>query len=487
MKNKKFSRLVKSLLDNRNQPEKKKSINVDGWANILTGLGIAGRDKAASGIFRSCYNFNFNEYDQLYRSDGLTKRIIDLVASEMLRQGWQIEGDTDSKIYQYLEKIDAITALTDTIKWSRLYGGSICVMGIADGLPLCDPVDELNIDSIKWMRVFDRYQAQPNLTYMCCDLNSCYYGYPEIYDVNDFKTGHSFQVHCSRVLRMDWNALPPRQQNWNQGWGDSVINSIYEEIRNYGTSFANMSSILQDFINGVLVMPGLSDALNQDCGDSNIIKRLNFAAISKSNTNLMALDGEESFQKVSSNVAGLSDLVDRFMLAVCTVTGIPATLLFGRSPAGFNATGESDIRNYYDMVKNLQESKLKPCLNKLIRYVMLSKKGPFSGVELEDWKVEFNPLWQNTEEQEATIRRIVADTDAIYIDRGVLDPIEVAESRFGGNAWSMNTIIDIRARKNGYSEEELEDLEYQKAKESDTDVSVGPDALSQESSNIVFV
>ena len=53
----------------------------DGWMNFLTGLGQPGRDKTTATCFRSCPVFSFVELDELYRSDGLTRRIIDVVVS----------------------------------------------------------------------------------------------------------------------------------------------------------------------------------------------------------------------------------------------------------------------------------------------------------------------------------------------------------------------------------------------------------------------
>lgn len=463
------------------------NINFDGWSNFITGLGVPGRDKTQAGIFTTCWNWNSYAYDALYRGDGLTKRVIDVVATEMVRQGWNIEGDTDNKINCYIDELFGVAALTDLIRWARLYGGSIIVMGIADGRKLDEPVDELNIHGIRWLRVFDRFQAMPNTAFMCDDLNSEHYGYPEIYQVNDYRTGKTFTVNHTRVLRIDWCQLPPREQMMNQGWGDSALSSIYQEIRSYGTAMANANAIVQDFINTILKMPDLSEGLNNECQQENMTKRLNYANQMKSIIQMLVIDKEEDILKLSSNISGLPELLDRFMLSVCSVTGIPATVLFGRSPAGFNSTGDADVRNYYDMIKNFQENKLKPCLEKLVRYICMAKDGPFEGIEPETWNVKFVPLWQNTEEQEATIRRIVADTDAIYIDRGVLYPDEVAVSRFGGDKWSMNTEIDIEARNNGYNAAEIADLEYEKAKNQETEVTIGPDALSQEQSNYTFI
>lgn len=470
-------------------PEVRSMFKRDGWMNILTGLGQSGRDKTTATTFRACPVFSVVQLDELYRSDGLTRRIIDIVASEMLRQGWEIDGDPEGLIIGQLEEINAYAKLTQLIQWARLYGGAVILLGIVDGRSLDMPVNINNIQEIAWLHVYDRWQCQVLFEYMCRDFNSPNYGFPDLYQISDYRTGATFLVHYTRILRMDWSILPPRERNWNNGWGDSCVVSIYDELKNYGSAFANTSAIMQDFVNGILKIPGLSQSLAGGCNESDkdIMRRLDFANLSKGVTNMMVLDGEEDYQKLSTNVAGISDLLDRFMLSLSSVTGIPVTLLFGRAPAGLNATGDADIRNFYDMIKQYQEMKLKPILEKLTIYLMRAQNGPFKGQEPENWSIQFAPLWQNTEEQEAIVRKIVAETDAIYIDRGVLDANEVAVSRFGGDRWSMNTLIDLKAREQGYDPNELADLEYQKAKEiEDTppDPEIGP---GNPENNIVIV
>lgn len=442
-----------------------KKIVGDGWMNYFSGLGTKANDKVNQSFFRACPIFTYIELDEMYRSEGLTRRIIDIIPSDMIRQGWEVEGDADNYLNQKLDELNARTKLTDLIRWSRLHGGAIIVMGIADGRPLNEPVDLKNISDIAWLHVFDRWQIYFDQSYTCLNLNDQNYGYPDFYEVQDIRSGATFVVHHSRVLRMDWGLLPPREKYLNQGWGDSAITPIYTELRNYGLSIANVSSMMQDFVNGVLKIPNLSQTVATQCGDASVFKRLDLANMSKSVTQMMVLDGDETYEKLSTNVSGVAEIIDRFMLTVCSVTGIPASLLFGRSPAGLNSTGESEIRNYYDLIKQYQEIKLKPLLEKLNTYIMLSKTGSFDGRELENWNIQFTPLWQNTEEQEAVLRRTVAETDAIYIDRGVLDANEVAVSRFGGDRWSMNTVIDLKAREQGYDPNEIEDLEYQREKE----------------------
>ena len=450
----------------------------DGWMNVLTGMGICGRDKKQNTTFRMSYIFNRSELDQMYRSDGNIRLIVDLFAQEMIRQGWEIEGDAEGKISGKMEELNATQCLTDLIKWARLYGGAIGIMGIADGLPLDQPVDETTLRDIQWIRVFDRYQAYSRDGTFESDLNSPNYGFPNVYTVNDNRTGAVFFVHYSRILRMDWNVLPPRWQNFNQGWGDPLIQTIYDELRNYSAAFSHTASMMEDFVNGVLKIPNLAVIMASQCGDEQVIKRLNILNLGRSTANMMVIDGDETFEKLTTNVSGVADLLDRFMLALSAVTRIPVSLLFGRSAAGLNATGDNDVRNFYDAVKQAQESKLRGVLEKLVRYIMISKDGPFNGKEPDQWSIQFVPLWQNTEEQEALTRKLVAETDAMYIDRGVITPEEVAVSRFGGNKYSMNTEIDLEAREQlAQDPASIEELEKEKEALYQAAPTQGPDYM----------
>ena len=450
----------------------KRYTNVDGWTNVLTGLGQRGRDKKEAAVFRICRTWYQTELDQLYRADGLARVIVDTVANEMVRQGWEVEGDEEDWISSKMDTLHAYSKICDLIKWARLYGGGILVMGINDGRELIDPVDLKNIRNIKWLHTFDRFQASSANGLFEGDLNSPNYGFPDVYLVTDSRTGNVFYVHHSRVLRMDWQLLPPRFQNWNDGWGDPIFASIYEELRNYSTLFGNLATMSYDLVTKILKVQDLAEAVASD-GCNNLTKRIDILNIAMGMTNTAIIDTEESLEKHTTQLTGIPEIVDRFMLALSAVSGIPVAMLFGRSPAGLNATGDADIRNFYDRIKQYQESKLKPLLERLISYLYLSHDSPLRGNEPDHWSVQFVPLWQNTEEQEAIVRRTIAEMDAIYLDRGVLDPSEVAVSRFGGDKWSMNTQIDLEARQNGYDPGEIALLEEEKKREDPPENTIG--------------
>jgi phage-related protein (TIGR01555 family) len=118
---------------------------------------------------------------------------------------------------------------------------------------------------------------------------------------------------------------------------------------------------------------------------------------------------------VATSFAGLPEMMDRSMMRVAAAAEMPLTLLFGRSPAGMNATGESDIRGWYDTVADAQTDELKPNLERLLKLIMLAQDSPTRGKVPERWAVEFHPLWQPTELEAATVLKLKADTHVALV------------------------------------------------------------------------
>ncbi|MBX9744441.1 MAG: hypothetical protein K2X08_04445, partial [Chlamydiales bacterium] len=106
----------KSAEEQSRTPHQDGSVKSDGWVNVLTGLGMRGRDKNVHSHFWIERIFEQAELDQLYRSDGITRRIMDIVPAEMVRQGWEIEGDSDQKINSKMESIKASYSLITVLR-----------------------------------------------------------------------------------------------------------------------------------------------------------------------------------------------------------------------------------------------------------------------------------------------------------------------------------------------------------------------------------
>ena len=107
-----------------------------------------------------------------------------------------------------------------------------------------------------------------------------------------------------------------------------------------------------------------------------------------SNMGLQVIDATDDMQSHQYTFGGIANVYKQFMIDIAGAAGIPATKLFGRSPEGMNATGESDLTNYYDMIAQEQESKLRPILNKLLPVMCMSTFGAVP----DDLDFEFDPV-----------------------------------------------------------------------------------------------
>ena len=151
----------------------------------------------------------------------------------------------------------------------------------------------------------------------------------------------------------------------------------------------------------------------------------------KSTFRSMYLDNEEEFVRDQISFQGVPEILHILFMLISADTGYPMTRLFGMSPAGMNATGESDMNNYYDMVRSLQVSELQPVLLRLVR-IISQWKG------IEEPYIEFRPLETMNEKEKADLEKqkadrekVEADTYKAYIDAGVLEPYEVRFLKYG--------------------------------------------------------
>jgi hypothetical protein len=123
---------------------------------------------------------------------------------------------------------------------------------------------------------------------------------------------------------------------------------------------------------------------------------------------------------------------------------MPVTILFGRSPAGMNATGDSDWQHFYDTIASEQKNTLEPALVRLYRLICLAKDGPTLGIEPDDIEIHFHALKEPTDLEQAQLELVVAQKDQIYFTIGSLQAEQIALSRWRGGDFSMTTEIDVK-------------------------------------------
>lgn len=432
-----------------------KPTTVDGWANVLTGvgtLGINARDKRA-GLVPNPQPLAYTDQLAIYRATDTGARIVDIPAEEMIRSGWDVnipdDHETAEQIGARLDDLDTASKLLDLAKKTRAFGGAIALIGADDGSKdLSLPLNESAIKRVDFLTIFDPSEVSV-LEYEGA-IGSPGYGDPLFYAIHPQvhvttpadPVGLTNRVHASRVLLFRNPTISRLQGNANRAFGDSIFDLCWRVIRDFDSAYSNSNALIEDFAQAVFKIKGLAEAVAADRSD--VVKaRLQIMDLSRSVLRAIALDADgEDFERKPTPISGLAELLDRFANRLAAATRIPVTVLMGTSPAGLNATGASDVRLFYDFVSSQQNTILRKPFERLIRLVMLAKDSPTRGIEPKNWALEFRPMWQPTEQEQAATRQTMANADQIYLGAGVLSADEVRQARFGGDRYSVNTSIE---------------------------------------------
>lgn len=429
----------------------------DMLVNPFLGYGTS-RDKVAAGSFFASIPLSYAELHALYYGTDVAAMIVDARPTEMFRRGYKVVLSTDEKRAAKLQKkgealgLDA--KLKEAIVAGRLWGGALLVLGAIDGVSdLTKPLDESRVREVRYLNVVDRRFA--HVDSWQTDPMKPKYGEPETWTISG-QDAPSVTVHCSRVIR--FVGVEPDQVTRRQfgGWGYSVLQRPYETVKQFETAFASAGVLLSDASQAVWKIKDLAELIATDREALNA--RMALTDMSRSAGRGIMVDAEhEDFNRVATSFSGLDGMLDRFMMRLAAASKMPVTLLMGRSPAGQNATGDSDFRAWYDSVGSDQESDLKPALLRVYRLLDVADGGKATVDPLErkdaeegddeddpeddetELDIEFTALWEPTEAEQATTAKTQADSDKIYVDMGALHPEEVALARFG----SGNGKIDI--------------------------------------------
>ncbi len=410
---------------------KKQTIRNDSFSEAFISKGI--KQYRANNTYFEGPLINYNLLQRLW-SNRLAQRISSLPAEAALKNGFIIDGDKDNLILQSLDELQAEAKLIEALTWARHYGRSCIFMIIDDGGSEEDEVNYDNIRSIKSLEVYDKQCIIEDSTGLLIndDPLDDNFGKTEWYQIIPPGTGKTYYVHHSRLLLFDGDLLPAYERIARGGGGMSCLEGVVKAIYRNDTAQSTALNALERISTALLQLNGIKDLLQSDEGTAIVRRRLDLIDMARNLLNTIAIDTEDKYQVFNIPITGISNLLDNFGQYICALTGIPFTVLFGRSPAGLNSTGNGDLENYYnDVVGKIQKRALKGPLEKLIKTLQLSKNGPTKGTELDNWTIKFNPLWSPSDKEQAETentrsdaKKTEVDTICSLLDRQLMDDSE---------------------------------------------------------------
>lgn len=399
--------------------------SLDSFVNFAHKLGI-GADNVLS---YSSYGYNpitrnRNLLEWIHRGSWLGGQAVDVVADDMTRAGVYFHGELDPEDQEQVEaeavRLGIWDKLNENIKWGRLYGGAISVM-LIDGQ---DPRTPLNLDSVgpeqfMGLAVFDRWMLEPSLEDLVTDLGP-FLGHPKYYRVGpNAPSLRGSVIHYSRVVLRHLGSQLSYQQSLTENlWGASVLERLYDRMIGFDSATTGMTQLVFKSFLRTLKIKDLRSVI---AAGGKAMEGLTAYAETMRRyqgvEGLSLIDGEDELEvQASSAFTGVGDVVGRLGEQLSGALQIPLVRLFGQSPAGLNASGESDLRNYYDSINQRQEKDMKIGVTTIYKLIAQSL-----GVTIPDnFSVCFNDLWDLDAVEKSTIAQNVSTAIDTQFQGGVI-------------------------------------------------------------------
>ena len=441
----------------------------DGVINASARLGIgAEADNLSS---QSSYSYttisrNRQNLDNAYRGSWLVGVAVDAVADDMTRAGIELTGDIAPEDIEAVQEgfsdLGLWQALGNAVRWGRLYGGAIAVM-LIDGQDLKTPLrhETIRKDQFKGLLVLDRWMVTPSLTDMVTEFGPDM-GLPKFYQMNSAQgvqiapstTGLTTSqgginpviIHYSRVIRLDGNELPFYARQAEQGWGQSIIERLYDRLLAYDSASQGAAQLVFKAHLRTLKVEGLREAIAfGGMALQGITANVDMIRKFQTSDGLTLLDLKDEFDVHAYAFTGLPELLTQFSEQLSGALQIPIVRLFGQSPAGFG-TGETDLQSYYDMILSQQESKMRRGVSRLLDVVARSKLGRDLG---PGSNFKFVPLWQMTAKEKSEVAAAVTTAVVAASGAGIISQRvameELRQSGYTTGIYSNISNEDIEA------------------------------------------
>ena len=218
----------------------------------------------------------------------------------------------------------------------------------------------------------------------------------------------SVKIHHSRVLRFVGRELPYMEMVAENYWGASELEHIWDELQKRNATSANIAQLVFQANITTLKMGHLGQhlAMGTEKQRQEALQAMETENRLRTSFGLQIMNKDDSLENHSYSFGGLSEIYEAFMMDMAGAAEIPATKLFGKSPQGINSTGEADLRNYYDMIAQMQERYLRPALEKLVPVMAIS----CWGYAPEDMEIIFEPIMTSSPAEKAElVQKMTAD------------------------------------------------------------------------------
>ena len=406
---------------------KNKKVTNDAFSNSLFRLGFGSQSPLEATEYPlTRMTDNYALLNSLYRDNWVVQNVVGIIPDDITKSWFTLTGALSPEYMTELDRVQRVTQLKDKVnlglKWGRLYGGAaglILIKGQENELDKPLDLERIYPGAFNGLYILDRWSGITPDVEIITDMTDPEFGLPMYYSISDSEGRIYARVHHSRIIRFIGRELPYLEKIAEMYWGESEVEALYADVVKHDNVSTNMAALTFRANVDTMEVQNLDQlfsiaSVEQQRRFWNVMQA---QSVCKSNFGIQLVNKDDKVTNTQYTFTGLQEVYDSMCLDLSGASRIPLTKLFGRSPAGMNATGESDLRNYYDYIDTLRESVLKPVIYKLLPVIAMSAWG----VVPDDMDITFPPLWTPTAKEVAEIARAKAEAIVAVFQAGLLD------------------------------------------------------------------
>ena len=362
---------------------------------------------------QNSYIERYRQLYKLYETSWEARKIVRIPVEDALRKPWEIQGIPEEMadiLRRTCDDMKFINVLSRSLMLERLLGGCLTFMGL--DAEKDDPAKKFSPRLGQSRLRFLNVVPVSRISRVNWETNPLEYEFmrPNEYMIN------GQNVHISRCLIWDGDplidphdyAIANYQTNFT-GFGQSKLIPIWDDIvKAIGTRQAAFQMIQT---NNAIIMAisELQDLSGTNPGKATLAKLKEIAnSLSVYRAAIIQKDKVDITQQPAS-FGSVPELIMSFLQVISAASDIPATRFIGQAPGGLNATGVSDLENYYNMEDAYQRQRITPNILKLYDVIGYQKWPGLWQKERLKLEIVWPPLWNIKELEEAQKNQIELD------------------------------------------------------------------------------
>jgi len=381
----------------------------------------------ANGIQYSPLTLNRIALSYGYMGYGLVQTLIDIPVEDAFRGGIEIESDEldadDIKeLYRFRNENNDDDAITEALKWARLYGGAALLIETEDKDTRQELKEKgLKPDSVLRFIPADRWELTLSGSSVLDISRAGFHHNTEQQNKVPYLY-YTAGLHESRVMRVMGKKAPSYIRLRLQGWGMSELERCMRDIN----SFVKFQNVIFELIDeakiDIFKIAQFNSALASAEGTALVQKRIALNSLLKNYKNATVMDAEDDFQQKQLAWSGLADIYQELRQNLSAAIGIPEAKLFGQSSSGFSS-GQDTIENYNALVESGVRKTAIPVIR---RTIDLRCQQLFGFVP--EYEIKFKPLRVLSEPEEEAVLTSKQNRALTLFDRRLFTAKELLES-----------------------------------------------------------